>query len=114
MICFAVGVWINRTSLPVGGVEFGSELPAIFVGGYLPESGSQKVYLKTQGGKIAEILRQKPDASQVVIETEAWIFPGLMNLHGHLKYNILPLWPKAAGQFLNRFEWRDYPPYKEF
>ena len=41
------------------------------------------------------------------------IYPGLINLHNHTKQNNLPVWREAAGQFVNRFEWRDFPPYKK-
>jgi cytosine/adenosine deaminase-related metal-dependent hydrolase len=34
------------------------------------------------------------------------IYPGLIDLHGHNKQNVLPTWDAAKGQFGNRFEWR--------
>lgn len=40
------------------------------------------------------------------------IYPGLINLHNHTKQNNLPVWADSKGQFNNRFEWRDFKPYK--
>ncbi len=34
------------------------------------------------------------------------IYPGLIDLHGHNKQNMLPTWTSAAGRFANRYEWR--------
>lgn len=41
------------------------------------------------------------------------IYPGLINLHNHTKQNNLPVWKNAQGQFVNRFEWKDFIPYKK-
>ena len=47
------------------------------------------------------------------IETGGVIYPGLLDLHNHLAYNILPLWipPQAFG---NRNQWLNLPGYKRF
>lgn len=34
------------------------------------------------------------------------IYPGLIDLHGHNKQNMLPTWTSAFGRFANRHEWR--------
>lgn len=47
------------------------------------------------------------------IETQGVIYPGLLDLHNHLAYNILPLW--IAGQaFKNRNQWMKLPNYRRF
>ncbi len=56
-----------------------------------------------EGGLTFEELERNADV----------IYPGLINLHNHTKQNNLPVWREAVGQFNNRFEWRDYPPYKK-
>src|SRR6476620_760442 len=45
------------------------------------------------------------------IDTGGTIYPGLLELHNHLSYNILPLWqvPKA---YKNRDEWQNAAAYK--
>lgn len=82
------------------------------VSGYLPEAPTKKVYVKISGDTIDSVSETKP--SGTLIETDAVIFPGLMDMHSHIKYNVLPLWDLAKSQFLNRFEWRGkFPDYKD-
>jgi cytosine/adenosine deaminase-related metal-dependent hydrolase len=47
------------------------------------------------------------------IETGGVIYPGLLDLHNHLAYNILPIWvtPRA---FENRLDWLRLPDYRRF
>ncbi len=47
-----------------------------------------------------------------IIKTGGTIYPGLIELHNHLSYNILPMWdvPKT---FFNRDQWRRHPDYKK-
>jgi 5-methylthioadenosine/S-adenosylhomocysteine deaminase len=40
------------------------------------------------------------------ISTRGTIYPGLMELHNHLSYNILPLW-KVSGTYTNNSQWRN-------
>jgi imidazolonepropionase-like amidohydrolase len=42
------------------------------------------------------------------VETEGTIFPGLIELHNHLSYNVLPLW-NVPERFERREQWRDHP-----
>ncbi len=80
--------------------------------GYLPESPEKKVYLTLEGNRITDISNTRP-TSGFTLDSESLIFPGLIDMHSHLKYNILPLWDQAVGQFTNRFEWRQhYSAYK--
>ena len=86
------------------------------VAGYLPEAPTSKVWVTMKGRSIAAVGAEAPaDVPDIArINTEALIFPGLVDLHGHVKYNVLPLWGEAKGQFLNRFEWRGkFPNYKK-
>ncbi|HKQ79627.1 MAG TPA: amidohydrolase family protein [Blastocatellia bacterium] len=47
-----------------------------------------------------------------VIETGGTIYPGLLDLHNHLAYNITTLW-KPPRKFKNRSEWQRNPSYAE-
>ncbi len=67
-------------------------------------------------GKIAAVL----DAGQAVpaafagapvIDTGATLYPGLIDLHNHLPYNVAPLW-KTPKLYKNRNEWRGNADYK--
>jgi cytosine/adenosine deaminase-related metal-dependent hydrolase len=50
-----------------------------------------------------------PDAPRV--DTGGVIYPGLIDLHNHLPYNILPLWNPPA-RFDNRDQWRARREYR--
>jgi len=43
-----------------------------------------------------------------IIDTEGTIFPGMIELHNHLSYNILPLW-NVPRRFDRRSQWRNHP-----
>ncbi len=87
-----------------------------YLSGYSHEAPHAPIWLKIRGQQIDQVLTQQPEgiSKQELIATNSYIFPGLMDMHSHVKYNVLPLWDLAKGQFLNRWEWRDrFPPYKD-
>jgi hypothetical protein len=45
------------------------------------------------------------------IETGSFIFPGLIDLHDHITWNLFPRW-KPGCEFSNRYEWQQKPAYK--
>lgn len=45
-----------------------------------------------------------------VVNTAGTIYPGLMDLHNHLPYNIIPLW-QVEEIFENRLQWQKHPAY---
>ena len=45
------------------------------------------------------------------IETKATLYPGLIDLHNHLSFNICPLW-RVPKLYKNRNEWRTDPDYE--
>lgn len=46
------------------------------------------------------------------INTGGTIFPGLIELHNHLAYNVLPLW-KVPKQYQNRDQWGRHADYRK-
>ncbi|MDJ0952859.1 MAG: amidohydrolase family protein [Acidimicrobiia bacterium] len=46
------------------------------------------------------------------INTGGTIFPGLIELHNHLPYNVLPLW-KVPKPYKNRDQWGRHPDYRK-
>gem|GEM_PF-1556854 len=87
--------------------------PDWVLGGYAHEAPAQKIYLKIAKGRI-ESIATEPPANVPLIDTESFIFPGLIDMHNHMQYNVLPLWENARGQYVNRFEWRGRSlPYKK-
>lgn len=47
----------------------------------------------------------------IVIDTKGFIYPGLMNLHNHLEYNILPLYP-LPRHYENNTQWGSGKAYE--
>lgn len=112
MIAFATGasLWASESSADRTWI----------LSGYLPSAPSQKVFLTLSGKKIKNISPKAPSIGLDVPEgtlhlsTNDLIFPGLIDMHNHVKYNVLPLWNQALGQFTNRFEWREkFEAYKD-
>ncbi|MGK6309728.1 amidohydrolase family protein [Variovorax sp. DT-64] len=48
--------------------------------------------------------------STAVTDTGGTLFPGLMDLHNHLPYNVLPLW-QVPRKFSNRGQWGRHAEY---
>lgn len=46
-----------------------------------------------------------------VLDAGGTIFPGLIDLHNHLPYNVLPLW-QVPKKFSNRGQWGRHPEYR--
>lgn len=55
---------------------------------------------------VAPVGDPAPDgyADAPVVRTGGTIYPGLIELHNHLPYNVLPMWP-APRQYTNRGQW---------
>jgi 5-methylthioadenosine/S-adenosylhomocysteine deaminase len=51
-----------------------------------------------------------PTAASAIKVPDAIILPGLIDLHNHLTWNILPRW-LPGRKFANRYEWQDSPEY---
>jgi cytosine/adenosine deaminase-related metal-dependent hydrolase len=45
------------------------------------------------------------------VDTDGVIYPGLLDLHNHLPYNILPMW-RPPRRFDNRLQWQRRPEYR--
>ncbi|AZZ35679.1 hypothetical protein CIK05_02310 [Bdellovibrio sp. qaytius] len=84
-----------------------------------PELRSRKIYLLIEDGKITKKATTPFEVSRDVkkiLESEIGriiLSPGFIDLHGHLKYNVIPLWTEAHGQYANRFQWRGLSGYKK-
>ena len=66
-------------------------------------------------GKVVAIvpLSAGPIPGAVEIETDGYIYPGLMNLHNHLSYNFLPLLD-VPKRYENRYEWPGGKAYDRY
>lgn len=75
-------------------------------GTILTPEGVVQGWVVVAGERIQAIAttREAIPEGATVVDTDAIISPGLIDLHNHVNYNFLPLWD--AGQtFANRFEW---------
>ncbi|MEK6704241.1 MAG: amidohydrolase family protein [Bdellovibrionota bacterium] len=107
---------ISMSLIAASSSEQGEQSKKWILSGYLHSSPTKRVFLTIEGNKIVTVSESKPDVDESILQvkTDDLIFPGLIDMHGHIKYNILPLWDRARGQFKNRFEWREkFPPYKD-
>ncbi len=74
----------------------------------------KKRYVRIENGVIQSVTPRRPKLlpkTQFVYET-GYIYPGLIDLHTHVTYNIMPVWKGAQSQFSNRFEWRKDEDYQ--
>ena len=82
-----------------------------------PDGTGLDRYVLIKDGIIKSVSRGRPslthDAILVELGKDDWIFPGLIDLHTHSDYNVLPLWKTDKFPFANRFAWRSDPGYKE-
>jgi len=84
----------------------------------LPDGDARQRYVLIRDGEIRWISRSRPPAALVEGAREIrtgpqdWIFPGLIDLHTHTWYNLLPLWHSPRAPFDNRHVWRSDPGYK--
>jgi 5-methylthioadenosine/S-adenosylhomocysteine deaminase len=77
----------------------------------LPES---RVFLRN--GKIIAVARSGDDlppeaADAVVVTTDGFIYPGLIDLHNHPEYAVFPLWI-VPDRYRDRYQWRGRKAYK--
>lgn len=73
-------------------------------------------FVAVKNGIIAAIAQNQnelPDefSTRAVVDTEGTIFPGLIDLHNHFAYNVLPLW-KVPKQYDNRSQWQSNNDYQ--
>ena len=66
-----------------------------------------------QNGTIAAVGTQValPPGTKTV-DTHGVIAPGLIDLHNHLTWNVLPRW-KPTAQFGTRYDWQQNPVYRD-
>jgi len=104
----------------------------VLKGRLVPMTGEADVinegYLLVEDGMIEAVWEDDIPAdvqltNVPVIDTNATIYPGLIDLHNHLHYNQAPLWDmephllaqerNAWGGYNNRYEWKAHPDYSE-
>jgi 5-methylthioadenosine/S-adenosylhomocysteine deaminase len=61
--------------------------------------------------RIGKVGAARAEQNGTIIETDSFIFPGLIDLHNHITWNFLPRW-KPNELFSNRYEWQQRAAYK--
>ena len=76
-------------------------------------SGGKVVIRKGKIAAVLEAAQAVPTefATVTVIDTGATLYPGLIDLHNHMPYNVAPLW-SVPRQYTNRNQWRTNADYK--
>lgn len=85
-----------------------------------PDGSAVDRYVLVRNGVIEAVSRRRPPLTEdaMVVETgpNDWIFPGLIDLHTHTGYNVMPIWDYQTKYqmpyFGNRFNWRRDNHYK--
>ena len=62
------------------------------------------------GNKIEEVSASPATGQGSTVETESFIFPGLIDLHDHITWNMLPHW-RTGQLYRNRYEWQQTTAY---
>ncbi len=62
-------------------------------------------------GRITAITDEKPVGPKTFIEIDGFVYPGLIDTHNHVHYNVIPQW--SNGLYPNRYAWQADPEYLE-
>ena len=68
-------------------------------------------YVLVEDGIISAVWSEGqtiPIASEGVeiIDTGGIIYPGLLDVHNHPHYNVIPIWDHGTNGWENRYQWR--------
>ncbi len=62
------------------------------------------------GSQIEDVGATVAGAQGPIVDTDSFIFPGLIDLHDHITWNVLPRW-RPSQLFMNRYEWQQTTGY---
>src|SRR5207237_1042489 len=81
-----------------------------------PDGTGLDRYVLVENGVIQSVSRGRPPLTRNAVLVELgnndWIYPGLVDLHTHTDYNVLPIWESDKAPFDNRFKWRGDAGYR--
>lgn len=77
----------------------------------LPVGMIKHGYVAIVNGRIASVSEVQPDLPGAInLNTHGIILPGFVDIHNHLRSNIMPRW-KPGRLYTNRYEWRADPEF---
>lgn len=69
-------------------------------------------FVAIEGVKISDVgALSKTNQGRSAIDTGSFILPGLIDIHDHITWNLLPRWKPNRG-FANRYDWQAESAYK--
>jgi len=75
------------------------------------EQSLDKKYIALENGKIKQVSTEKPaifgSAITLELPDSNVVFPGFLDLHTHIEYNMIPNWDSEKSPWDNRHEWRN-------
>ncbi len=78
-----------------------------------PDEIIESGWVVVENGMIRSVSSKRPNIPGAIeLDTQGIIFPGLIDLHNHVSYNVFPRW-QPSQLFSNRYEWRVDDEYKE-
>lgn len=91
--------------------------PLLISGNIVDTKGNASYgHVLVEQGVIVSVGAARPElpAGTVVFEAgpDAYVFPGLLNLHTHVDASLLPIWDNPLWPWDNRFEWLHNPGYQ--
>lgn len=75
------------------------------------DGGVKDEWITFVDGHITEISDSKPVGPKTFMEVDGFVYPGLIDTHNHVHYNVIPQW--SNGQYPNRYAWQMDPEYLE-
>lgn len=117
---FLVSAWLCAGAVPTF-AQWTPQSTVVLRGKVVSLNGNEEVrdgQVVIKGGKIVSILAPGAaiPAGALVVETQGYIYPGLMDLHNHMAYNFLKLYeitgkPGRPGHTTNHDQWPSGPNY---
>lgn len=105
-------------AIAIAGVWLVSSLAAserLFVEGTIvaPDRVVPHGWVEIDDGRIVAVHETPPPAPRGrIVQTGGIVFPGLVDLHNHVPWNVFPRW-HPPRHFASRYEWRREPFYRE-
>jgi hypothetical protein len=118
-----ISAWISLglailPSLAGAGIEIvaGSQPGKYVLKGHIAapeEIAAGKLVIEDNRITCAAVGCAEPPGATVISVTDAYIFPGFIDAHNHVAYNVFPKW-QPPRLYSNRGQWQSSKAYKEF
>jgi hypothetical protein len=70
-------------------------------------------YILVENGRILEVSNKQPDVvGAIKLDTEGIIYPGLVDIHNHTTWNVIPRW-NPPHLYANQPEWNNDPDFHQ-